>query len=375
MLVALCRRAVHVRARPALFRPPVRARPGCHGAGLDQYAFVAWRLAALAGTAVAGTAAATSVATALKPAFWLAYAPLFGESHDIARTLLQKLESTEGRGAAPEAPSSESIRVEAARQAFRSDVGWEPQGTSMGFSVDLRRGPGDLETVRMDGIMEVPTSDIAAVMYEVEKWKQWVPSLAGMGLREAARLAADGPARHIVHLIVGMPWPLSNRDMVLAVECADCLDAPVSGSSAGSLDAPGALRADRACGAHEPQLVVLIDSDAVNEFPDHCRDAVPAPGRGSHRQKMMDSAVLLTPTARGTRVQVILSSSIDVFVPTWLLSIAITQMTGLVLSRLAATATRVHKERVLGGPVDVPSPFFSWIQPRLEEAELAAATR
>ncbi len=89
-------------------------------------------------------------------------------------------------------------------QLWREDAGTE---TRLWF----RRRPDALPALRATTVIDAPLLALAAVLLDAEHAHEWV-----YATREARRLESDGPLRGVTLFITGMPWPLADREAVVA---------------------------------------------------------------------------------------------------------------------------------------------------------------
>ena len=144
---------------------------------------------------------------------------------------------------------------------------------------------------------------------QVDLWHLWVPSIpAVMGLRHAAMVEDHSATKFTVGITVNTPWPISTRDMMVAVQGVDCMDPSEADPNA---DPP-----------QRRQVVVLLNSTDT-----HWSGApAPPPSSGVTRMDLSVGALILTPSCingGGTGTHLAIISRIDPklhFIPDWLIS-------------------------------------------------------
>lgn len=100
-----------------------------------------------------------------------------------------------------------------ATAAQAEDV-WKPALERDGIRVDQKKRPGrGLPMFRATGRIDAPLQDVLDVILDVERQPEWMPRC-----EETRVLKREAPLRAVFYLRMGMPWPISDRDAVLASE-------------------------------------------------------------------------------------------------------------------------------------------------------------
>lgn len=100
-------------------------------------------------------------------------------------------------------------------QAQEADASWRLRETDpeVPVSVYLRERPGALPAFRASTVIEARLSALAAVLLDATRTQDWV-----YRTRRAELLQSDGPTRGVTLVITGMPFPLADRESVVAWE-------------------------------------------------------------------------------------------------------------------------------------------------------------
>eukprot|EP00746_Dinoflagellata_sp_MGD_P027502 gnl/MRDRNA2_/MRDRNA2_164934_c0_seq1.p1 gnl/MRDRNA2_/MRDRNA2_164934_c0~~gnl/MRDRNA2_/MRDRNA2_164934_c0_seq1.p1 ORF type:complete len:446 (+),score=83.40 gnl/MRDRNA2_/MRDRNA2_164934_c0_seq1:155-1492(+) len=249
-----------------------------------------------------------------------------------------------------------SESVEHVRSKVSSDDGWTLQRDSNGIRTLYQESdvPGVL-AARIEGFVPVSVFNVLALLYEVDLWHLWVPSLAGLGLGKVRIVTSASPTRMIYHGEVLLPWPFQNRDFLIAVEGVDCMN-------------PG-----------DPvqQIQVLLDSSAAYRYPASCVAEIPAETKEFVRIDLMNSGLSLTPSEvltnapdgfEGTFMQIMVSIDVKMTVPKWLLNLAIRQLSPMILVRIGDAVKLTLKEVYQSRMCDPANPFYALVRRRLAEA-------
>jgi hypothetical protein len=101
-----------------------------------------------------------------------------------------------------------------AATAPAAEDGWRQGVEQDGIRVDQKNVTGrGLPMFRARGRIDAPLDDVLAVILDVERQTEWMPRF-----EEIRVLRSDGPLHAVFYLRMGMPWPVSDRDAVLATE-------------------------------------------------------------------------------------------------------------------------------------------------------------
>lgn len=105
-----------------------------------------------------------------------------------------------------------AIAVPAPARA-QDDASWRVHETdpAVPVSVSLRERPGALPAFRATTVVEARLAALAAVLLDATRTHEWV-----YRVRRAELLHSDGPARGVTLVITGMPFPLADRESVVA---------------------------------------------------------------------------------------------------------------------------------------------------------------
>jgi len=86
--------------------------------------------------------------------------------------------------------------------------GWRPLYERSGFRAYER--PGQPPSYRAEGILEVDLAEVAAVLTDLPRHREWVSHLA-----ECRVLEGDPRDRCVVYSRFDLPWPVQDRDAVV----------------------------------------------------------------------------------------------------------------------------------------------------------------
>lgn len=116
--------------------------------------------------------------------------------------------------------------------AQEPDPAWRLRETdpAVPVSVYLRERPGAVPAFRATTVIEAPLSALAAVLLDAGHTRDWV-----YRARSAELLHSDGPTRGVTLVITGMPFPLADREALVAWEMtqdAQTLAVTLAGHSA-----------------------------------------------------------------------------------------------------------------------------------------------
>lgn len=103
--------------------------------------------------------------------------------------------------------------VPAAAQGI--DAAWQLRETDpeLPLSVYLRERPGAVPAFRASTVIDARLAALAAVLLDDSRTQDWV-----YRARRAELLQRDGPTRGVTLVITGMPFPLADRESVVAWE-------------------------------------------------------------------------------------------------------------------------------------------------------------
>jgi len=112
------------------------------------------------------------------------------------------------------------------------DPAWvlKQEDATTGTRVWLRERPGATPAFRATTTISARLSALAAVLLDATRTHEWV-----YRTREAVLLASDGPTRGVSLVVTAMPWPLEDRESIVAWEMTqdpDTLAVTLAGRSA-----------------------------------------------------------------------------------------------------------------------------------------------
>jgi len=155
--------------------------------------------------------------------------------------------------------------------------------------------------VKLDGVMSVDLERLLALVFEVDLYPRWLPSLLGVGLKGARELALLDRLRKLAYLDFALPWPLPNVDIAVEGFGVDALDL------------------DR-------RLLVLL-----RHLHEHPSTEVPSVPRGYRRVLLRHGGAVLQPLdLKRTRLTAVAEADAQVAVPDWFLSFGLKTFAGLI---------------------------------------------
>lgn len=92
--------------------------------------------------------------------------------------------------------------------AFADSTGWTLLYEKEGFKAYEQKGPP--LAYKAEGTMAVPLAEVAAVLVDVPRQREWVLCLA-----ESRLLEGDPAARSVIYSRYALPWPARDRDAVI----------------------------------------------------------------------------------------------------------------------------------------------------------------
>ncbi len=103
----------------------------------------------------------------------------------------------------------------AAPAGAQTDAGWRlvQEDVQTATRVWLRDRPGAVAAFRASTIIEARLTSLAAVLLDHRRTAEWV-----YRAREAVLLASDGPTRGVTLVVTAMPFPLRDRESIVAWE-------------------------------------------------------------------------------------------------------------------------------------------------------------
>lgn len=247
--------------------------------------------------------------------------------------------------------------VDLARRELASDQGWELQRDHNGIRTLYRGSAGGSPLIRMriEGFIGAPVFNMLALLYEVDLLHLWLPRFAGVGLKSAVMVAEASPTRRIYHAVISLPWPIQDRDCVVAVEGVD------------AMNATDPIR----------QIVILCDSNPAALFPKECIARIPSVAKGCTRMELKDAAVVLTPAevlpeeaqqgGAGCLYQFVGTADVKTVFPAWLVNVITRQLMFLVVVGMRRYISLTYGEQYQPRMCDPKSPFYTLIRRRLAE--------
>lgn len=247
--------------------------------------------------------------------------------------------------------------VDLGRSELASDDGWELQRDRDGIRTLYRGSAGGspLIRIRIEGFVNAPVFNMLALLYEVDLFHLWLPRFAGIGLKSVSMVAEASPTRRIYHAVISLPWPIQNRDCVVAVEGVD------------AMNATDPIR----------QIVVLCDSNPAALFPEECLSHIPSVSEGCTRMELRDAAIVLTPAevlqgeaqrgGAGCLYQFVGTADVKTVFPAWLVNVITRQLMFLVIVGMRRFISLTYGEQYQPRMCDPKSPFYSMIRRRLAE--------
>lgn len=108
-----------------------------------------------------------------------------------------------------------AITAPAPAPAQETDAAWRLRETdpAVPVAVFLRERPGAVPAFRATTVIEARLASLAAVLLDATRTQDWV-----YRVRRAELLHGDGPTRGVSLVITGMPFPLADREAVVAWE-------------------------------------------------------------------------------------------------------------------------------------------------------------
>jgi hypothetical protein len=97
--------------------------------------------------------------------------------------------------------------------APQDDAGWVLKQQDGETRVWLRERPGEMPAFRAETVVDASLSSLAAVLLDSSRTPEWV-----YRAREAVRLQSDGPTRGVSLVVTAMPFPLRDRESIVAWE-------------------------------------------------------------------------------------------------------------------------------------------------------------
>lgn len=247
--------------------------------------------------------------------------------------------------------------VDFSRSELASDEGWELQRDRDGIRTMYRGSAGGspLIRIRIEGFIEAPVFNMLALLYEVDLFHLWLPFFAGIGLKSVEMVAEASPTRRIYHGIISLPWPFQNRDVIVAVEGVD------------AMNATDPIR----------QIIILCDSNPAAFFPAECLSQIPSVSPGCTRMELKDAAVVLTPAevlpeeaqrgSAGCLYQFVGTADVKTAFPAWLVNVITRQLMFLVIVGMRRYISLTFGEQFQPRMCNPKSPFYTMIRRRLAE--------
>jgi len=137
----------------------------------------------------------------------------------------------------------------------------------------------DYFNIRVEGEVTTPVFFLLALLYEVDKFPDWMGQRWGIGVKQCSRVKERNALCFLASLVFGFPPPFSDREFVFQIDGVDCMDKEF-----------------------EPKQVAII-INSVSEFMGE-----PVDVKEDRVKGVLDNcAILLTPKERGvTLVQILL---------------------------------------------------------------------
>jgi len=109
-----------------------------------------------------------------------------------------------------------SASVRNLREQVSSDQDWKVQRDTDGIRTLYKESKTEGQVqLRIEGFLDTSIFHILALLYEVDLWHKWVPSIAGLGLGKASVIASASPTA----LLRRLTELLAEDKLMIAAEC------------------------------------------------------------------------------------------------------------------------------------------------------------
>lgn len=222
----------------------------------------------------------------------------------------------------------EMTEIRRVRSAMEDNDGWVLVKEAGTYQTFYRNEDGNpIHSIKIKGVLNVPLFNLAAVINEIDLYVDWVPFL-----KESRETVELSKYRRGVYSLFALPWPLSNRDMVVYGYGVDML-------------------------AEQSQLMIVIRSIGAGYGGDgeglaggiHAERLVaasPAEDASAVRMDFKIAGFLLSPvTATSTHLTVL--SNVDPrmsIVPYFLLNFVTKQLAGILIGKLESLAAGIESD-------------------------------
>lgn len=201
-----------------------------------------------------------------------------------------------------------------------------------------------IQHIRVEGMIDCPVYYILGLLHEVDLFPQWMPSFAGLGVRETKLLSHPTPTQLDILVKVNVPIPFTGRYSMFHADGIDCMDVD-----------------------ENKQVAVLLQTiDKEKEYGITYGD-------DGFVKMRFEGAVgfLLSPKPDGTTF-LQFCNHVDPgirIVPQWLIELLLKRVAYMVVARVRRAVEIVRdNEEFMNRVCDPESPFYNHVRKRLTEA-------
>eukprot|EP01104_Vermistella_antarctica_P007353 TRINITY_DN1817_c0_g1_i1.p1 TRINITY_DN1817_c0_g1~~TRINITY_DN1817_c0_g1_i1.p1 ORF type:complete len:599 (-),score=144.57 TRINITY_DN1817_c0_g1_i1:73-1869(-) len=222
-----------------------------------------------------------------------------------------------------------------------SDEGWDVVRQADGITTLYKNETNTpVHSVKMKGVVNCPTFNMAAVMYEADLYSNWIPMCV-----KSECLATMSKYRKIIYTYSKMPWPMSDREMLMVGFGVDLLEEE-------NLIVITAWSTDETCRERD-------------NIPDHIE--LPDPQSGTVRMTVHCSGIILRPVST-TQCEVFVMGNCDpkMSVPYSLLNYATKTLAHKGFSMLSDKAINLNAEYTRR--IDANTDLYNEMKAKIERA-------
>jgi hypothetical protein len=222
--------------------------------------------------------------------------------------------------------------------AFSLRPGWHRYKESKGVTVSTLLEEGNpIVVICAEGLVPSPADHLLCVVNEVGMWKRWVPSWSfpiRLGLAHVEKVEVPSRACQLLQVELAIPFPFSNREVLVTARGADCLD----------------------------ELGRLVIALTTADRPD-------IPARPNTVRALLSGGIFLTPEAGADKTTAKMIVKVDprlAMIPSTLVNFVAKIAVPMVFSRFCAEVATVKTEPLYRESMARNADLFDMIQARLK---------